>query len=163
MLEGNNRSSARPRSPGRVHSRLLSRSVYFSISYVIKSFTSGILCIGESVYIMLPTYKSRDASGSACGRWTSRFYVYRASAQSLRREQKVPLECIHDHEQLSEFGFFHQAACSHHVDKIPTQNQLLASSWAPVRSPVTNSMPMFHSDVLYCIVLCIIPGHIISE
>ena len=46
----------------------------------------------------------------------------------LRREQKVPLGCIHDHEQLSEFGFFHQAARSYHVDRIPTQNQLLASS-----------------------------------
>ena len=68
----------------------------FSISYVIKSFTSGILCIGESVYIMLPTYKSRDTIGSACGRCTSRFYVYRASAQSecaepqtVRRESSV--------------------------------------------------------------------------
>ena len=58
-------------------------------------------------------------------RW---FWVYRASAQFLRREQKVPLGCIHDHEQLSEFGFFHQAARSYHVDRIPTQNQLLASS-----------------------------------
>ena len=58
-------------------------------------------------------------------RW---FWALCASAQFLRREQKVPLGCIHDHEQLSEFGFFHQAARSYYVDRIPTQNQLLASS-----------------------------------
>ena len=69
-----------------------------------------------------PAITEALACSSARGTCTSRFWVYRASAQSLRREQKVPLGCINDHEQLSEFGFFHQAACSYHVDRIPTQS-----------------------------------------
>ena len=50
------------------------------------------------------------------------------SARSLRREPKLSLGCIPDHEQLSLLGFLLLPASSHHVDRITTQEQLLASS-----------------------------------
>ena len=95
----------------------------------------------------LPDEKNRTQKAARGHEYTLKalFALCAGTAQIGSVDPKPPFRCIHDHEQLLLLGFLHQAARPYYVDRISAQKQLLPSSSASVRSPVTNSMSTFHT------------------